>query len=165
METVIIAFSGEKSCIRIRDILERAGVASGLVCRCADQVRRMVRQQRVAAVICGYKFSDGTAEELREDLPAACAMLVVAAQDLLDMLQTDALYKLASPITRNRLLEAVEEMLGQCREEQMLIMRAKQQLMERYRMGEEQAHRRLQRVSMDHRIPLAQAARLFLERL
>lgn len=162
METVIVAFSGEKSCARVREILEKSGTAECLVCRSADQVRRTVRQQRVAAVLCGYKFADGTAEELREDLPASCPMLVTASQALLDLVQGERLYKLASPLARGELIDAVEELLRRGAEERELVARAKRRLMERYGLTEEAAHRQLQRLSMERRRKLVQTARAIL---
>ena len=64
METVVVAFAGEQNGRRVKEILESAGAASCLLCRSADQVRRLVGQQRITTVVCGYKFPDGTAEEL-----------------------------------------------------------------------------------------------------
>ena len=76
MEKVIVAFAGAQNGKRIREILERSGTAACLLCTSADQVRRTVHEQQVEAVICGYKFADGTAELLYEDLPAFCRMLI-----------------------------------------------------------------------------------------
>ena len=64
METVVVAFEGEKNGRRLKELLESSGTAACLLCRSADQVKRLVRQQRLTAVVCGYKFPDGTAEEL-----------------------------------------------------------------------------------------------------
>lgn len=162
MQTVVVAFSGEVSCIRIREILESAGAANCLIRRSADQVRRTLCQQRVAGVICGYKFPDGTAEELREDLPGSCPMLVVAAKPLLEHIQCEGILKLASPLSRSALLSAVEELLRGEEEERALIARAKEYLMQRYGLSEEQAHRNLQRRSMTTGLRLAQVARTVL---
>ena len=47
--------------------------------------------------------------------------------------------------------------------EQVLVERAKERLMARNGMTEEEAHRALRRRSMDCRIPLADAARMLLD--
>ena len=88
-----MAFAGEQNGRRVKEILESAGAASFLLCRSADQVRRLVRQQRITTVVCGYKFPDGTAEELAEDLYDTCNVLVVASQGLLDLIQNEALFR------------------------------------------------------------------------
>ena len=107
METVVVAFAGEQNGRRVKEILESAGAASCLLCRSADQVRRLVSQQRITTVVCGYKFPDGTAEELAEDLYDTCNVLVVASQGLLDLIQNEALFRLPAPATRRELVVSV----------------------------------------------------------
>ena len=61
MDQVLVAFESEKTCRRIREILECSGTASCLVCRSGDQVRRLVNKRHIAAVVCGCKLADETA--------------------------------------------------------------------------------------------------------
>ena len=103
MEKVIVAFESDKSCWRIKEILENTGTASCIVCRSGDQVKRAVSKLHVSTVVCGYKFADESAEGLFEDLPPTCAMLVVAVQSLLDLCQNDDIFKLASPVAKGEL--------------------------------------------------------------
>ena len=135
METVVVAFEGEKNGRRLKELLESSGTAACLLCRSADQVKRLVRQQRLTAVVCGYKFPDGTAE------------LLAAVEELL------------------RLGEEAGALLPprRSREEREVVERAKERLMARSGMTEEEAHRALRRRSMDCRIPLADAARMLLD--
>ena len=65
---MVVAVEGEKNGRRLKELLESSGTAACLLCRSADQVKRLVRQQRLTAVVCGYKFPDGTAEELAGEL-------------------------------------------------------------------------------------------------
>ena len=162
METVVVAFEGEKNGRRLKELLESSGTAACLLCRTADQVKRLVRQQRLTAVVCGYKFPDGTAEELAGELPGFCTVLLLAL-------------RLPAPAGRRELLAAVEELLRlgeeagallpprRSREEREVVERAKERLMARNGMTEEEAHRALRRRSMDCRIPLADAARMLLD--
>ena len=143
MEKVIVAFAGAQNGKRIREILERSGTAACLLCTSADQVRRTVHEQQVEAVICGYKFADGTAERLYEDLPAFCRMLMVASRSMLELVR-------ARPNRRSE-------------EERELLLRAKAKLMAEG-LSEEEAHRALQKKSMAAGVRLAQAARMVLER-
>ena len=109
MEQVIVAFENETSCKRIRDLLEGAGAASCIVCRTAGQVRRAAGM--CPLVVCGYKFPDGTAEDLFEDLPPACAMLLVAKQSLLDLCRSEGMFRLAAPVAKGDLLASVRMLL------------------------------------------------------
>ena len=175
MEKIIAAFENEKTALRIKELLEGGGAASCLVCRTADQVRRAIRKLPVPAVVCGYKLGDQTAELLFEDLPPSCAMLVLAPQDRLDLLENDDIFRLPSPVTRGDLLASVRLLLqvgrrleryGRPRrreEERELIERAKALLMGRHGMTEKQAHYYLHRKSMDSGAKLVQTARQVLD--
>ena len=101
MEKVILAFEGERTGARVRDILEGSGTAECVLCRSAAEVKRMVYKQRVTTVVCGYKLRDETAEDLCHDLPLSCSVLVLAVQNMLDMIESDDIYKLAAPVSRS----------------------------------------------------------------
>ena len=171
MEKVIVAFAGPQNGRRIREILERSGTAACLLCTSADQVRRTVHEQQVPAVICGYKFPDGPAELLYEDLPSFCHMLMVASRSQLDLVQHPDILRLSAPASRGELLGAVEELLARVQaqplrrsqEERDCIARAKAKLMTEG-LSEEEAHRTIQRKSMTTGVKLAQAARMILDR-
>ena len=175
MEQVILAFESEKSCQRIKGILETTGTASCILCKSADQVRRTVHKLHITAVVCGYKLADQTAECLFDDLPLSCAMLVLASQNLLDLMQNDDIFRLPTPVSKGDLTASVRMLLQighrlerfvrpqRSQEEQLLISQAKQLLMNRNGMTEEQAHRFLQKTSMDSGTKLIQTAQMVLD--
>ncbi len=177
MEKVIVAFESEKSCWRVKEILENSGTASCVLCRSADQVKRAVNKLHISTVICGYKLPDASAEELFDDLPTSCAMLMVGVQNLLDLCQNDDIFKLTSPVSKGDLVASVRMLIQvghrlerfvrprRSQEEQELIAQAKQLLMARHGMTEEQAHRFLQKKSMDSGAKLIQTAQLVLDSL
>jgi len=170
MDKVIVAFESEKTALRVREIIEAAGLASCSVCRSAAEVKRLVNKQGLTTVICGYKFGDETAESLFSDLPANCSMLVVAVQSLLGLIEDDGIFRLSAPVSRGDLAASVRMLLQmshrlerfvrphRSEEEQAVIREAKAVLMDRGGMTEEQAHRFLQKKSMDHGAKLIQTA-------
>ena len=111
MEKVILAFEGEKTAERVRDILEGAGLAACLVCHSAAEVKRLIHKQHISTIICGYKLRDETAENMAEDLPLTCSVLVIAVQNMLDLMSGDNVFKLAAPVARNDLLSSVRLLL------------------------------------------------------
>lgn len=177
MEKVVLAFGGERTSARIRDIIDSAGIADGVICHSAAEVKRMIHKQHITTVICGYKLRDETAERLWEDLPMTCSMLVIAAQDMLELISSDEIFKLTAPVSRADLLSSVRMLLQMGRrmekfvkpqrteEERTLIRRAKGILMDRNGMTEEQAHRLLQKKSMDSGAKLVQTAQMVLDGL
>ena len=175
MDTVILAFEGEKTMSHIRDILENAGLAVCLTCHTGAEVKRLLYHQSVNTVICGYKLRDETAESLYEDLPPYCSMLVIAIQSLVGMIDQPDILKLTAPVSRSELLSSVRMLLqmgegaekplpsGRSWREQAIIDRAKQILVERNGVTEEQAHHFLQRESMEAGVKLVQAALLIVD--
>lgn len=173
-EPVVVAFESPKNCERIREILEGAGVASCITCHSAAEVKRSVRKQGITTVVCGFKLADESAESLFEDLPPACSMLMVAVQDLLDLCQNEDIFRLSSPVRRSDLVASVKMLIQmghrlekfvrpqRTEEERALIQSAKELLMDRHGMTEEQAHRFLQKKSMDSGAKLVQTAKLVL---
>ena len=175
MDQVIVAFESSQTAERIRDILESGATASCVLCRTADQVRRAVHKLHITAVVCGFKLADQGAEALFRDLPPTCAMLVLAPQDLLELLQEEDIFRLATPVSKGDLTGSVRMLLQMGRrlertfkprrssEEQALIDQAKALLMERSGMSEAQAHRFLQKTSMDNSARLVQTAQMILD--
>ena len=174
MRQVIVAFESRANRERIRDILEGTGEFSCLLCQNGDEVRRVVRKLRLDIVVCGFKLGEESSESVFFDLPQRCVMLMIAPQDRLELCEAEGIFKLQTPLRRSELLASVR-MLAQLRhpgrdsgpaqrsqEERELVQRAKAVLMDRHGMTEEQAHRFLQKQSMDNGARLTETAKLVL---
>ena len=165
MEKIIVAFESEKSCERICDILEGGSVAVCCKARSGGEVKRLVAKQHIGTIVCGYKLRDGS---------AASTMVVIARQDMLDMLSDD-IFKLAAPVSKGDLCASVNMVLQvghrlekalrpkRNEEENEAVSKAKRHLMERDGLSEEEAHRYIQKKSMDSGAKLIQTAQLVLE--
>lgn len=174
MRKVIVAFESDANCARVRDIIESAGLATCVVCRSAAQVKRVIHKQRLSTVVCGFKLPDEVCQELYLDLPDNCAMLMIAPQARLELCEEDGIFKLPAPIRRGDLLASVRMLLQisqrfvrqhrpqRSQEERELVDQAKLVLMDRHGMTEEQAHRFLQKKSMDNGARLTDTARMVL---
>lgn len=176
MEQVILAFEGEKNARHIRDIVENAGLAECLVCHSAAEVKRLSGSQGIYTVICGYKLPDETAQSLADDLPETCSILILAVQSMLDLVDDrEGLFKLPAPVARNDLISMVNRLLSRGSrmgrhirpqrpmEELSLIENAKRRLMSERGISEEEAHRFLQKKSMDTGTRLPQTAQMVLD--
>lgn len=171
METVIVAFENTAMCQRFSDLLESSGTARCLTCHSGDQVRRLLNKQQAYCVVCSPHLTDGPAEWLYEDLPPACSLLLVGPQHMLDACGSQEVFKLATPIRKEEALSTVRLLLqfGRRMEkfvrprrssaEQELVNRAKGLLMKHKGISEDEAHRTLQKRSMDSGARLFQTAR------
>lgn len=176
MRKVIVAFENELNSAKVQEAVEGAGVAGCVVCRSAAQVRRAVNKHRLDTVICGFKLREESCEQLFQDLPGYCSMLMIGPQSQLELCQTQGIFKLYAPVSRGDLLASVRMLLQfrqrrgadqggsapRSQEQQALVEQAKAVLMDRHDMTEEQAHRFLQKQSMDHGAKLTDTARLVL---
>ena len=175
MDTVIVAFEDRTMCQRFSELLESTGTAQCLTCHSGDQVRRLLSQRQAYCVICSPHLTDGPAEWLYEDLPAVCSLLLVGPQHVLDSCGSREVFKLPTPIRKEEAVSTVRLLLqfGHRMErfvrpkrngaEQELVDRAKRLLMEREGYCEEDAHRMLQKRSMDAGCRMSQTARKILE--
>ena len=171
MLQLILAFEKQSNCDRIQAALESTGEFTCLVCRSAAQVKRMVGELRLDLVVCGFKLADESCETLYGDLPQRCTMLMVAPRARLDLCAAPGIFRLPTPVGRTELLTAVRLLAQLARsreaparrseEETALVERAKSVLMEGG-MTEDQAHRFLQKRSMDRRVHMADTARQVL---
>lgn len=175
MEQIVLAFEREKINVRVKEILESSGTAACLMCTSADQVRRTVYKRHITTVVCGYKLQEQSVELLAEDLPPFCSILVLATQDRLDLLENNDIFRLPAPTSKRDLITTIQMLLrmghrlerfvrpSRPPEEQAVIDQAKRLLMDRNDMTEAQAHRFLQKTSMDNGAKLVQTAQMVLD--
>lgn len=173
MDGLIIGFEGEKTLKVITGILESDGISIRAAYRSGAEIKRLISQMDSGVVLCGYKLLDETAENLNEDLPKEFSMLMLATQEQLSMCEMEDIYKIAAPVKRFDLVSAVKMLLNldmkpqvslthRTEEEHKLINQAKELLMERHFMTEQEAHRFLQKRSMDTGRKMVHTAKLVL---
>ena len=175
MDRVIVAFANPEAQSRIVRLLESEGsTPAGCFFTGADVIR-MVRKLGTAIVICGFKLRDMTANTLAADLRGIAVVLVISAPTHLSFCEGENLFKLASPTSRSdffaslNLLCHMEEhslrppVIRQRASDQKLVSRAKELLMEVGYMTENEAHRFLQKKSMDSGLRLAETAQLVID--
>ena len=170
MDRIIVAFANEEAQKRIVRLLESGGFACAGAYFSGADVIRAARKLGSAIVVCGFKLRDMTATDLASDLQDTAVLLVVSSAVNLDMCEGENLYKLATPAARSDFFASLD-MLRQFEEknlhrpppkrreeEQKLIRAAKELLMDVNRMTEAEAHRFLQKRSMDSGMKLVEVA-------
>ena len=174
MERIAVAFASQEAQNRIARLLESNGcVLAGCFFTGADTIRA-VHKLNGAIVVCGFKLRDMTAGDLAFRLRGEAALLVVSTAANLELCEGENLYKLATPTSRSEFfasLELIRNTAGpfspppphRREEEKQLIERAKALLMEINRMSEAEAHRFLQKRSMDTGRRMVETAQLVID--
>lgn len=175
MDRIVVAFANEEAQRRILRLLESNGYSPAACCAAGAEVIRTVRKLGSAIVVCGFKLRDMTAGDLAADLHGTGVLLVVSSAVNLDFCEGENIHKLATPVSRSDfcatldLLRQFEEKHlhhpppKRREEEQTLIQKAKDLLMDINRMTESEAHRFLQKRSMDAGLKMAETAQIIIE--
>lgn len=178
MTGVIIVLPRAEDAKRIKDLLTRSGIPVSGVCATGSQA--IVRADNLGSgiIISGYRLPDMICPELRENLPPGFELLVLASRHVIEsgLIGADAVC-LSMPLRAHDLVETVDMMIqtmerarrrrrekpGERKpKERALIQEAKEILMNRNHMSEEEAHKYIQKCSMDSGTNLVETARMVL---
>lgn len=174
MIRTVVTFESETNRNTIADMLEKNGISVRYRCRTGAETIRAIKKMGGGVVVCGYKFPDMTAQQLSYDLAESTMFLVVAKSAALEMCDNEEIFKLAMPVHTGELVGSVNMLvqLDQKRsrkslpkrspEDEDLIAQAKEILMSVNKMTEEQAHRYIQRKSMETSSKMAETAKLII---
>lgn len=173
MSNIVIAFPKNEEINYIEKILAQSGYPASIVATTGEKALAGMRQLQEGIVICGNRLVDMTYSDLHEQMPEHFKMLLVSSESQCQR-ELDKVTSLYMPIKVHELLSAVETMTeikskakshmgNRCRkrsrEEQEMLEKAKNALMESYGFSEEEAHRYIQRSSMNERTSLIETAR------
>lgn len=177
MAGVIVAFSGRENAANIRNVLARGGISVIGVCTTGAQALQYTELLDEGILVCGYKLPDMLYTELREYLPPEFEMLLIASPNKWQGEEMEGIVGLSMPLKVYDLMNTME-MMQQTMErrrqrrrktkpaknpkQQKIIREAKELLMARNHMSEEEAHRYLQKCSMDSGTNLVETAGMVL---
>jgi len=174
---IIIAFPRPEECTGIKNILARYGYRSVYACNTGAQAISQAEDYENGIIICGYKLQDMVYSNLREDLPTGFDMLLMASQKFINECSGNDIVCLAMPLKPDDFINTVNMMADEqeyrrrrakkapkVRNEKdtQVIAEAKEMLMVRNHMTEEEAHRYIQKNSMDSGNSLVETARMIL---
>ncbi len=177
MLSIIIAFPKIEDATIIKNTLIRNGYSVNAVCTTGAQVIAITNELDGGIVLCGYRFLDMHYSELNNYLPKGFEMLLVASPMKLEECTDNNIVCLSMPIKKQDLLDTLQMMsynfqrkrkknkdkpTMRSEEEKAVILRAKHLLMERNNMTEEEAHRYIQKNSMDSGTNLVEMSEMIL---
>ena len=177
MTNIIVLFPKAEDAGNVRSLLVRHGFLVSSVCTTGAQALAQANVQGYGILVCGFKDSDMIYSELRTALPSHFEMILVASQRVLSECGDPDLICITLPIKVRDLLNTIDLMAEQIarrkkrlrqkpkirsEEEKRILLEAKSLLMERNHMSEEEAHRYIQKCSMDSGTNLMETARMVL---
>lgn len=177
MVNIIVAFPKAENAESIKRILLKSGYPVDAVATTGAQALQFANSLKGGILICNYRFVDMMYTELYEYLPPSFQMLLVASPDVCSDRQIADLMCLAMPLKVHELVQTLEmisysiarkrkkermQPKQRSEEEQKLLNGAKDLLMGRNNMTEEEAHRYIQKRSMDNGTGLVETAQMIL---
>lgn len=177
MFSIIVGFPKQEDANSIKNLLIRNGYNVSESCTLGSQIVTHANDLDEGIVVCGYRFSDMHYSELYNYLPKGFEMLLIASPEKLEYSKSNIVC-LPMPIKTHDLLNTLQMMSYQYQrrkkkdkdkpkertaEERELIRKAKLVLMDRNNMSEEEAHRYLQKTSMDSGTNLVEMSEMVLK--
>lgn len=178
MTNIIVAFPNQENATNIKNLLTRSGYSVAAVCTTGAAVLNAAERFEDGILVCGYKFHDMIYSGIRDYLPKNFDMLLVASQDKWEDCSNNDIVCVAMPLKINDFLNTIEMMTQaisrrrkklkaqpkiRSEEEVKLIDEAKKVLIEKNNMTEPEAHRYIQKTSMDSGNTLLETARMVLD--
>ena len=173
--SIVVAFPKLEDAKKIRAVLEKHGLEVVGTATAGSGVLSILSGLDYGVLVCGYHLADLYYRDLLADLPPGFEMILVASERVIREAPL-ALVCIPLPLSRVSLLEAVETVLTSLerrykkkkkapfrpKAEQEVIDQAKAVLMEKSHMSEQEAHRYLQKTSMDSGNSLFDTAQMVL---
>ena len=176
MSSIIVVFPKKEIATNIRNILVRNGFDVIGVGVTGAQAVQLADNLDDGIVVCGYKMTDMLYNELRDYLPGTIEMLLIASPEKCSD-RTPGVISLSMPFKVFDLMNTIEmmaqsisrrrkkrraELKNRNPEQQALVKEAKSLLVERNNMTEEEAHRYLQKCSMESGVNMVETAQMVL---
>ena len=177
MTNIIVVMPKLDHAKSIKNILVRSGIQVTGVCTTGAQALSQADSMHDGILICNYKLADMMYDHLHECLPAGFEMLLMAPQSVIGECYGNGIVCLTMPLQVNDLINTVNMMADNIERrrrkkrlqpkvrsaaEEAVLTEAKKVLMERNHMTEQEAHRYLQKCSMDSGTNIVEAAEMVL---
>ena len=174
MSAIVVVLPKIEDAKKIRNILNNHGFLQVFACGTASAALQEVGEHDCGVVISGYHLRDMYYLELAECLPKNFELILLGSANVIK--DTSAgLLSLEVPLKVHDLINPVQMVLSQLERrtrkekkkkrndwEEKYIRDAKRLLMERNHLSEEEAHRYIQKSSMDNSIGMVETAQMIL---
>ncbi|MBQ9120472.1 MAG: ANTAR domain-containing protein [Lachnospiraceae bacterium] len=188
MLSIVIVLPKLEDANAIKALLVRNGFEVHAVCTTGAQAVSIANELDRGIVISGYRMSDMSFREINTYLPRCFEMLLLVSAARISEVTGDNIMAVSMPLRTKDFLDTIQMMLrrssvaarrsqhtkqestgstsrGRSEAEKAVIEKAKLVLMQRNHMTEEEAHRYIQKNSMDSGTNLTEMAEMILSML
>ena len=174
---LILAFPRKEDAKKIQEALTRHGFQVDLVCTTASAALSAMNNLDGGILVTGYKLPDMFFADLRDCMPSSFEMLLVASNRVLSAMEGSGIMAVSIPLSVYELVSTLQLMQRnrerrkrkasgkpkeRPKEQQKLIDDAKALLIDRNHFTEEEAHRYMQKSSMDNGYSMVETAKMIL---
>ncbi len=171
MARIIIAGVSQAAREQLSRLLASSGFDVFRLCASGSKLRRAINECGDAAVIIAGRLKDCTADELVWDFRRRVHILLIARPEVLETCESDEVFRLELPVSARDVVWAAERLTlthmaqlpKRSADDKSTVEKAKLLVMQRCRLGEDEAHRLMQRYSMDHGIKMTDLAAMILD--
>lgn len=175
---IVIVFPKKEIAMKINNILTNNGYHVAAICASGAKALVAVQRLEEGIIVSGVRYVDMMYQDLKDELTDDFEMILVATHSQWDYYGEDGVTFLPVPFKAYELIDLVEDFSWKLEkkkkrrkikskvrssEEEKKILQAKERLMSYHDWSEEQAHRYLQKNSMDTGRSLVDTAECVLE--
>jgi AmiR/NasT family two-component response regulator len=175
---IVVLFPKLEEAKGIKSLLSRHGYTVVAACTTGAAAINALEELEDGIVVCGYKYPDMTYMQLREYMPQYFDMLLISSPAKISECMENDIVCLVMPLKVNDLINTIEMMeqtiyrrrkklksvpKTRNEEDKAVIEEAKKVLMEKNNMTEPEAHRYIQKTSMDTGNTMLGTAKMVLE--
>lgn len=177
MANIVIAFPKMEDAVNMKNILVRSGYCVTAVCTSGTKVLNVIDDYTDGIIVCGYKLADMIFSELRSNVPEEFEIILVASEGKISESDCTGVVPVSMPLKIADFINTVAMVSAniarrkkkrrnipkeRSEEDKKLIEEAKKILMEKHNMTETDAHKYLQKTSMDSGTGMVETAQMIL---
>lgn len=178
MTNIVVAFPKIEDATNIKNLLVRSGYSVAAVCTSGSKVLNLIDEYNDAIIICGYKLQDMLYSDLKMNLPDYFGFILITTPARVNEAMGQGIVSITMPLKVNDLANTIdmlsmnilrrrkklkEQPKKRNLEEQKFIDEAKKILIEKNNLTEYEAHRYIQKTSMDSGTNMVETAQMIIQ--
>ncbi len=173
---ILAAFSNEKVLRIVEKMLAGENMRLSYSCGSASELKKNINYYQSGIIICGYNLKDSSIVQFIDDIPEEFSVVLIGNKAQAEMCGNERVFKLIVPLKKDDLICSVYMLFNmqegracsrgvslRTSEEDAVIQRAKEILIDRYNLTEKEAHRYLQKKSMATGRKIADVAKIIFD--